>query len=360
MIRQAHKMFFSMACLFMAGASVLAEPPRTARAVPVEVERLAPRPIRYRLSATGSLEADHKQISSEVSGVVRELFFEEGDVVEAGKILATIDPERYRLLAAKAQAASEKLEAQAREAQSALARRRQLREKDPGWVSEEEILQHEARLADAEAAHREAVVLLNLAREDEKRSCLRSPFSGAIERRLVVAGQYVQAGALIGAVVDTEVLRLRFSLTEAQAEKIAPGQVLSFAVGALPGRRFAGTVFHVASQADLGTRTVECVARAENPERILRSGQFAQVEIETAQNLSAIAVPESALLPTDKGYVLFAAEGDVARERLVTLGLHLADGRVEILGGVSSGETIVTRGAKFLKDGMTIEYRNEK
>lgn len=354
------RLFVSTAILSW-GFTASAQPPAGApRALPVEVQVVERRPVAYRLSATGSLEADEMRIACEVPGVVREVLFEEGDAVEAGQVLATVDPERYAIISAKAKAAHERAAAQAREAESALARRRKLRDKDIGWLSEEEILQYEARLSEAQAAAREAEAAWELARQDEARSRIRSPFAGTIERRFLVAGQHVQAGAPAATVVERERMRLRFRLAESESSRIAAGQKVTFRTRALPERAFSGDVFHIAAQADPATRSVECVARVEDPEPLLRAGQFAEIQIELASREDALAVPEAALLPTDKGYVVFVADGAVARERPVTLGLHLVDGTVEIAAGLAPGERIVTRGAKFLKDGMAIQYRNEK
>lgn len=337
--------------------SAAAQPPAGARAIPVEVQVVERRPVAYKLSATGSLEADEMRIACEVPGVVREVLFEEGDAVEPGQVLATVDPERHALVSARAKAAYERAAAQAREAESALARRRKLRDKDIGWLSEEEILQYEARLAEAQAAAREAEAAWELARQDEARSRIRSPFAGTIERRFLVAGQHVQAGAPAATVIERERMRLRFRLAEAESGRMAAGQKVSFRTRAHPESVFHGTVFHIAAQADPATRSVECVARVEDPEGLLRAGQFAEIQIELASREDALAVPETALLPTDKGYVVFVADGTAARARPVTLGLHLVDGTVEIVAGLAPGDRIVTRGAKFLKDGMSIQYK---
>lgn len=328
--------------------------PPGARAVSVETADVVPRRIVYVIETTGELEADALVVSCEVEGVVREVLFEEGDRVTEGQLLATVDPERYALLSQRAQAARARAAAQLAEVESALARRKALREKDPGWVSEEEILQHTASVAVARAALAEAEAAWRLAEEDARRSRIRSPFAGVIERRRVVPGQHVDVGAQVATLVDLTDVRLRFRLAEAEWARLGEDQEVLFDVDAVPGRRFAARLFHVGRQADPATRTVSCVARVPEPDPSLRAGVFARVRIEIDRREQALAVPEAALLPTEKGYLVFVVEGDVARAREVTLGLHTRDGAVEILSGLSPGETIVTRGAKFLWDGAPI------
>lgn len=332
-------------------------PPPGPRPLPVELRAVAPRPLAYAVDATGSLEADERKVCAEVAGVLRTLSFEEGDRVEAGAALATIDPETYGLRARKAKAGHDRAAAQMKEAQNALDRRRKLREKNAGWVSEEEILQYEARLEEARAACEEALLSGELAEEDACRSRLTAPVAGRIERRHVVAGQFVQPGTPVASLVDPSALRLRLRLTALEAARLQEGQRLSFRIPSLPGAAFRAVLFHVAYQADPSSRTVECVARVEaDGGKVggLRPGHFAEIRIETSCKEAALAVPEAALVPTERGYVVYVAEGGTARRRQVSLGLHTAEGEVEILSGLSPGDRVVVRGAQLLKDGAAI------
>lgn len=329
-------------------------PPK--RAIPVETRPVEARELVVAIDATGSLETDERKLSAEVAGVVRELDFEEGDEVTPDKVLATIDPETYTLRARKAKAATERSEAQREEADHALARRKELRARNEGWVSEEEILQHASRLKEAQATAEESRLLWKLAEEDERRSRIRAPLPGRIERRAVVLGQFLQVGAPVATLVDPSLLRLRFKVTALEASCLEKGQSLSFRVREFPGTFQAG-LFHVSSQADPATRTVECVARVDAPDARLRAGHFTEIRLEVGRKEKAITVPEAALLPTDRGYVAFVAEGRTARRRPVTLGLHTAGGEVEVLSGLAPGDLLVVRGAQLLSDGAAIEPR---
>ncbi len=326
------------------------------RGIAVETRPVEARELVVAIEATGSLETDERKLSAEVPGVVRELAFEEGDEVTPDKVLATIDPETYSLRARKAKAACERSEAQREEADHALSRRKELRARNEGWVSEEEILQHASRLKEAQATAEESRLLWKLAEEDERRSRIRAPLAGRIERRAVVLGQFLQAGALVATLVDPSLLRLRFKVTALEASCLEKGQSLGFRVREFPGA-FQAVLFHVSSQADPASRTVECVARVESPDARLRAGHFAEIRLEVGRKEKAITVPEAALLPTDRGYVAFVAEGGAARRREVTLGLHTAGGEVEVLTGLAPGDVLVVRGAQLLSDGAAIEPR---
>jgi multidrug efflux pump subunit AcrA (membrane-fusion protein) len=64
--------------------------------------------------------------------------------------------------------------------------------------------------------------------------------------------------------------------------------------------------------------------------------------------------------PSERGFLGYVVEGDTARERVLTLGLRTADGRVEIKDGVKPGERIVVRGGEALKDGATVRVEAKK
>ncbi len=341
---------------FLVAADAPKMPAGGARPIPVVVRTLEARALEYALDTTGSLETDEKKVCAEVSGVVRQVLFEEGDEVEPDKVLAAIDPEVYGLRALRAKASYEKAAAQLEEAGHALDRRRQLRAKNAGWVSEEEILQYESSLKESQASCEETRLAWKLAEEDEKRASVRPGVKGRIERRSVVAGQFLQVGAPIATLVDQSVLRLRFRVGGLEATRLTRGQAVSFKVKELPGESFQGVLFHIASETDPTTRTVDCVARVEPADPRLRAGHFSDVHLSVGRKDKAVTVPEGALLPTERGYVAFIvdADGKTARRRGVTLGLHTPDGEVEVLTGLASGDILIVRGAQLLTEGSLI------
>jgi membrane fusion protein, multidrug efflux system len=74
--------------------------------------------------------------------------------------------------------------------------------------------------------------------------------------------------------------------------------------------------------------------------------------VETAQG--APVIPQTAVRPSERGFLAFVVEDGKARERVVELGLRTADGLVEVRGGVKPGEQLVVRGGEALKDGAAV------
>jgi multidrug efflux system membrane fusion protein len=354
------------------------------RAYRVSVARVETRELSYAVEAVGTLEAyDVVTVPARVEGTLESLTFDEGDAVTTDQVLAVVDGKRYaleleqsRTAVASAEAAvgtSQARSAQAvaalQEAETAFARRKGLREKNAGWVSEDElttlgtaVVRCRASLEEARAGEKVAV-----AQVEEKRAALaiaakngedarvRSPIAGTIERRHVTAGQYLLAGAPIATLVDGSRLRVRFRVGEAESVRLGNGQEAKFTVAAFPGRPFTAAVVHVNATADPVSRMVECIAAVKEPPRGLKPGFFASVTIVVAREGKAVVVPVAAILPTEKGFTAFTIEDGKAKARTLVLGLHTKDGGVEVLSGLAAGETYAVGGAQSLTDGVAVE-----
>jgi len=358
-----------------------AAPPRSYK---VSVLTVEPRSLEYAVEAVGTLEAyDVVTVPARVPGILESLAFDEGDSVTAEQVLAVVDGKRYSLeleqgsaAAARVEAAVEsarartgQAEAALKEAETALARRRGLREKNPGWVSEDEISGLDASAARTRAALAEAVAgekvaaaqvdeartAVSLARKNAEDARIRPPLAGVIERKHVAPGQYVKAGDPIATIVDVSRLRVRFRVSEAESVLFRQGQPVEVRVSAYPGRAFAAAVIHVNATADPVTRMVECLAAMKDPEKGLRPGFFAGVRAVLSEQAKALVVPVAAVLPSEKGFTAFVIQDGKARERALQLGLHTRDDGVEVISGLSRGDALVVEGATSLQEGVPVE-----
>ncbi|HZN05116.1 MAG TPA: efflux RND transporter periplasmic adaptor subunit, partial [Candidatus Polarisedimenticolia bacterium] len=178
---------------------------------------------------------------------------------------------------------------------------------------------------------------------------------GIINRKSVVTGQHVDSDVVLATLVDTRRLRLRFRVTESESIRLKDGLPVTFTTAAWPGRTFEARLYHVSRSADPGSRMVECLALLDDREAVLKPGFFAEVRAATERRAGALLVPERAVLATENGFVVFEAEGNVARRREVTVGLRAGDGAMEILNGLKPGAVVVTDGNASLRDGAAIE-----
>lgn len=326
---------------------------KAGRGLAVRTAPVVARDVVYEVKVLGSLEPEELvHLTAEVGGAAREVLFNAGDHVTAQTVLVRIDPERYRLEVARAEAAHRMAVADWKRSESDTARREILAKES--LIAPEELNRSrlETERLSADASSKKAA--LEIALQNQERSSVRSPRPGVVNTRTVETGQFIQAGNVLATLVDPRRLRLRFKVSESESLKAKDGQSVAFRVASLGERTFSARVYHVSSVADPATRQVEVLAWVENP-GVLRPGFFAEVSLATGKHVDAIAVPESAVQATERGFVVYVVEEGKALARPVQMGLRTGDGSVEIVSGVSAGQTIVTEGSDRLSDGLAVE-----
>ena len=322
---------------------------------PVEVAPVESRSVEYTVSAVGSVEAFERiEITARVPGAVERVHFSEGNVVSPGSLLVEIEPERYRIAVRSARATLEKAQAAEAEAMTGLKRREMVNAQNPALVKEEDLDTWRTRVSTARAEVGEKRSSVGLAELNLREAFVRAPAAGVIQTRNIQTGQYVQPGATLATLVRREPLLLRFQVPEQDAARIRPGMPARFHVRDSE-RRYSAALTHVAASADSTSRMVAITARVDDPERDqLRPGSFAQVTVPVGSTVESPVIPQVAVRPSERGFLAFVVEGDVARERELQLGLSTEDGRVEVKSGVKRGERLVVRGAEALRDGAKV------
>ena len=178
----------------------------------------------------------------------------------------------------------------------------------------------------------------------------RSPASGAVIDKGVVEGSSVAAGQKLMRIEDHSALWLDLAVYEDQMSLVAVGQGVDATVEGLPGRTYHGTVTFVHPHVDPMSRTVTARATLDNLDGSLRPGMYASAAILTRPVEDAVQVPREAVIDTGIRQVAFVAlAGGHFEPRDVRMGVGGDDGRVQIVSGLSPGETVVTSG-QFLLD----------
>lgn len=322
---------------------------------PVEVAPVEARDVEYVVSAVGSVDAfEQVQITARVAGAVEQVRFMEGQAVRKGDVLAEIEPTRYSIAVRSAQAALEKAEAAKAEAESAAGRREAANEVKPGLLPAEQLDSATARARTAAADASAAKAALDQAELNLRDAYVKAPMDGVLQTRTVQTGQYVQPGTVLATLLRKDPLLLRFTVPEADVGRMKPGMPARFTVRS-DGRTYTGRISYVADAADPTSRMVKVTAEVGGPEaKPLRPGAFATVSVPVGTVQGAPVIPQTAVRPSERGFLAFVVENGKARERVVDLGLRTADGLVEVRDGVKPGEQLVVRGGEALKDGVAV------
>ncbi len=328
---------------------------RAFTAFPVEVERVEAKPIVFTVNAVGSVEAFEKvQVTSRVAGVVDRVLFSEGKDAAADQVLVEIETERYKLAVEAAQAAFEKAQAAKADAEAGLARREKVVSQTPGLIPAEEVETWRTKVLVAASDVAEAKAALNQAELNLHDAYVRAPISGIIQTRTVQTGQYVDVGTVLATLVRRDPLILRFRRPERDAVRVKPGMKALFKVRD-DQREFEAKIVHVAEAAEEATRLVEVTGEViDRDEKALRPGSFAEITVPVGSEGSHPVVPQTAVRPSERGFVAYVIGKGTATGRILTLGMRTADGQVEVLSGLSPGDSLVVRGGESLRDGAQV------
>jgi membrane fusion protein (multidrug efflux system) len=280
-------------------------------------------------------------VTSKVSERVREIHFEEGQLVKAGQVLVKLDTDEASANLAVASA-------DLSESRSNFERAAELDRTQS--ISRSELKQLESKM-NADKARVEA------ARARLEDLTITAAFAGRVGLRRVSAGSLVSPGTLITTLDDLSTIKLDFSLPEALLAEIRPGQDISATSIAYPGRSFHGIIASVDTRVDPVTRSVMVRALVPNSDTLLRPGMLLSVVV-TQQATSALVIPEQSIVSEQSRQYVYVVKADTVQKREVRTGRRLP-GVVEVLQGLMENEIIVVEGTQRLHDGVSVKVQRE-
>ena len=306
--------------------------------LPVKAAQVTVGAVVDEVTAVGTLLADESVvIRPEIDGRIASLHFHEGQAVNKGQRLVTLDSSEY-----EAQLAGIKAELKTE-------RQRYVRGQE---LYQQKFISKEALDALAGTVDQlEAKVEEAQARVDK--TVIRAPFSGTVGLREVSPGAYVKAGDDIVILENLSNIKVDFRVPEVYLSKIKREQPVALRVDAYPGEQFKGVVYAVQPAVDKQTRTLLMRARVSNQGAKLKPGMFVRVALTTSTRPKAISVPEEALWPQGKDNYVFVVVDNKVKLTKVELG-NRRPGEVEIVEGLSPGDVVVTEGQIKLRDGAPV------
>jgi RND family efflux transporter MFP subunit len=182
---------------------------------------------------------------------------------------------------------------------------------------------------------------------------IEAPFDGVITRKFAEVGDLAAPGKPLLELEDARAFRLEADVPEAVVNKIKLGDRLPVSVGEV-GTNLEGVVSEMAPAADANSRTY--LVKLELPAAVgLRSGQFGRATLPVGET-SALRVAASAVIQRGQMELVFVAKDGRAQLRLVKTGKRVG-AEVEVVAGLSAGETVVVEGAAQLRDGQPVAWR---
>lgn len=314
------------------------------RAIAVETAEVLVTELETSVKAVGTLTAEASAtLRAEVPGQILGVHFREGEPLDAGDRL-------YSIEATVLEAEVNEARANAQRSEAALKRAQELRAKK--LISGTDY--------DAARANYDVDVARLLSSQARlSKTVIRAPFAGFVGLRRINIGDYATIGQELVDLVQLDPLRVDFSVPETLLPKVRPELPVRVTVDAYPEEVFDGTIIAVAPKADVRGHSLEVRATLPNSDLKLRPGLFVSVEVSLGTKPDAIVIPEQAVWPVGQEKTVYVVVNGKAQQRVIRIG-ERQPGAVEVVAGLDAGEIIVTAGQMKLYDGAPVRAAGDK
>ncbi len=329
--------------------------------MPVNVVVAALQKVPVSIEAVGTLEGlKEVEVRARVAGTLQQQLFREGAPVAAGAPLYRIERAPFEIALDAARANVAQMEARVEQSRRESARLGNLiadkaisqREADEAGSS---LKTSEATLAAARAQEREAA--LNLSYTD-----VAAPIAGVVQRSIKSVGSYVSPaidGGVLATIVQTNPIRVRFALTEAEAAQVrkgANGRTREVRLQLPTGEvaKEVGRIDFASSIVDARLGTVQLRAELNNSGGTWLPGQFVRVQVSTGEQ-DAYLVPQAAVMSGEQGrFVWLIGPEGKATPRPVQAGAWLGSDWV-IRSGLAPGDQVIVSNLIKMRPGAPVQ-----
>jgi membrane fusion protein, multidrug efflux system len=294
--------------------------------------------LLHEITVTGSLLAfDEVELKNEASGRIVYLHLPEGKPVRRGTLLV-------KLFDDDLQADLQKLQAQLKLQQQILNRQSELLKVNGISLNDYEQTQLQVRVLKAEIDAQKAQI---------RKTEVLAPFDGIVGLRNVSIGAVVTSSTTL-ATFRSNRLKLDFYVPEKYSESIRPGMEVGFTL--FSGRQVhPATVMATERGIDDATRNLRVRALLSETSSSIIPGAFANISLRLGENQKAILIPTESIIPMEREKQVIIARHGAAHFVTVQTGIR-KESLVEITEGLQPGDTLITSGILFLKEGDLLRY----
>lgn len=336
-------------------------------AVPVPAVTIEEVPVQLWKEFPGRLTAvDSVDLRPQVSGTIKQIKFEDGQIVKAGDVLFVIDPRPY-----EAEVAQAKAELQASGNQYDLAVKELRRAEEligtgaiPKRTYDERLnneLVGKNAVTSAEAKLKRAQLNLDYA-------YVKAPITGRVSRAEITEGNLVDSGAnapVLTTIVSSEGIYADFDVDEQTYLNYVRGTVkdhaeeqkipVKLSLQSAPDAIYEGTIHSFDNKIDTRSGTIRARAHFKNEDGTLLPGMFASVRLGSATDEYKLIVPERAVgTDQDRKFVYVVSPEKKVQYREVSLGETVNQNRV-VLKGLEKGDIVITDGIMKIQPDMLVD-----
>jgi membrane fusion protein (multidrug efflux system) len=288
--------------------------------------------------ASGAVQAKRRtMVSSRIMAAIRELRVSAGDEVAEGEVLAVLDDRDLAAKVTETQRAIEGLAAARANAKKDQDRMKELLTR--GVIGHSEFDQADSAFKVADAKLEEAKRSLEGAKVALSFAEIKAPAAGRIVERYAEPGDIASPGSPLLSLYDPASLRLEAPVRESLATTLAVGESIDVRLGS-EQEPLDGVISEIVPQAEAGSRTFLVKIDLPNREGVF-TGMFARALIPAGER-RRLLIPENAVEQIGQlSFVSVAGPERALSRRLITLGQKVAPGQIEVLSGLSAGESVL-------------------
>lgn len=343
-----------------AGAAMANNP--WAMPVPVRVIEAGSSDLKVQIKAIGTVTPlNTVLVQSRVSGPLQQVFFQEGQKVEAGQLLAQIDPADYKVELAQAQGQKDQNLAQLKSAEQDLERYAKLKEQNT--IAAQQMNTQQALVNQLKGAIKSNQAAIDAAELQLSYTQIKAPISGRLGLRAVDPGNLIQANSADGLVTITQSspIAVVFTIPETQLQQVRSAFRAGAALTVEAWDRSeqlqlsSGTLTTLDNQIDIATGTLKLKAEFANQNEELFPNQFVNVRLNVAVQSGAVTIPQDAVQYGAQGTYVYMIDGNnKAQVRQLKLGA-VDNGLVAVEEGLKAGDKVVLEGLDRLRPDREVE-----
>lgn len=300
-------------------------------------------PINRNLETPGTvLSNESTDLHPEISGRVVSINFMEGSFVKKNALLV-------KLFDADLQAQLNKLIVQLKIAETTA--KRQLDLLAINGTSQQDVDNTTLAVSNIKAD-------IELMKVNISRTEIRAPFSGKLGLRNISLGAYITPSTSITNIAEVNKVKAEFSVPEKYASQMVPGRKVEMQIEGNP-KIYIGDIIASQNAIAADTRNLTVRALVKNADALLNPGAFVQVKVAIGNNNPVIMIPTQAVIPSTRYKKVIVTQDGKAVFKNIDTGFR-DSARVEVLAGVTIGDTIVTNGLLSIKEGMRLKVDVKK
>lgn len=322
-------------------------------AAPVTVSEVTQKEVQKPITLVGSVQPLRKSlVSAEISGIVVEYPFKQGEYVKKGEIVSSQNTNRLNLMLNEAVNARNESKARLRLAEDELKRISELHEK--GIVSRSQL---DNAVSEKDALISRQKLLqsrINQLEYDLEHTNIRAPFNGYITVEHSQVGEWLESGDSVVELIDIDNVEIKVDMPEKYVHEVKKGDQVNVTFNSLSGKEFEGKIVSIVPQADPSSRAFPVKISLENKDHVIKSSMSARVSFLLGDNIEVKLVPKDSITDSNGAKMLFVVREGAAVPVPVTTGIE-DETRVQVEGEINAGEQVVVRGNERLQPMQPVE-----